>query len=83
MSKTVIDSPFPSAKRVAKKLNLSASRVRRLDVMLTEILNENLDALAMGTGVQRGEHVRRAIAEYIKKHGFDPNERPKRKAKNK
>jgi len=83
MSKTVIDSPFPSAKRVAKKLKLSPSRVRRLDVMVSEILNENLDALAMGTGIHRGEHVRRAIAQYIEMHGFDPNERPKRKAKNK
>jgi len=42
-----------------------------IEIVLPDGLADNLDALALKTGVPKGEHVRRAIADYIaKQDGF-------------
>jgi hypothetical protein len=72
--------------RKEKALNVSGGdngyetggKVARTTIFLTEVLNDNLDALALTTGVPKGEHVRRAITDYIgKQEGFNPHKKPK------
>jgi hypothetical protein len=56
----------------------TSGKIARTTVFLTEVLNDNLDALALTTGVPKGEHVRRAISDYIgKQEGFNPHRKPK------
>ena len=52
-------------------------RITRTTVFLTDVLNENLDALALTTGEAKGEIVRKALSEYMEKKGMQPDKRPK------
>jgi hypothetical protein len=49
----------------------------RTTIFLTETLNENLDALALKTGEPKGLLVRKAVSDFLKTHGLQPDKRPK------
>jgi hypothetical protein len=53
------------------------TKVTRTTVFLTDVLNYNLDLLALKTNLPKGEHVRRAIAEYLERQGLNPHKKPK------
>jgi Ribbon-helix-helix domain len=54
-----------------------ATKFTRTTIFMTDVLNHNLDAFALTTGEAKGEIVRKAVSEYLEKHGFTPNKRPK------
>lgn len=54
-----------------------ATKITRTTIFLTDVLNENLDALALTTGEPKGEIVRKALTEYIRNKGLEPDKKPK------
>ncbi len=65
------------ADSISSNGNTAAPRVARTTVFLTDLLNENLDALALSTGLAKGELVRRALTQYITQEGLNPHKKPK------
>jgi 5S rRNA maturation endonuclease (ribonuclease M5) len=57
-------------------LNGSKS-VKRTTVYLTEILDENLEALSLTSGDAKGVIIRRALSEHLKNQGMQPHKKPK------
>ena len=51
-------------------------RQARTTVILTETLNFNLDLLALRSRRAKGELIREALAEYVKKQGLVPESVP-------
>lgn len=51
--------------------------VKRTTVYLTEILDENLEALSLTSGEAKGVIIRRALSEHIKNQGMQPHKKPK------
>jgi hypothetical protein len=64
-------------KSVRSKNSESEPRITRTTVFLTDALDLNLEALALTTGMSKGEHVRRAVTQYLEGVGLEPNKKPK------
>lgn len=56
--------------------NAASQRQARTTVILTESLNLNLDFLALRSRRAKGEIIREALADYVKKQGLVPESVP-------
>jgi predicted DNA-binding protein len=55
-------------------VTITHGRRIEMDITVSVLADDRLDALALTTGVPKGEHVRRAISDYIaKQEGFNPD----------
>jgi Ribbon-helix-helix protein, copG family len=53
-----------------------AKGLKRTTVFLTEILDDNLEALALTSGESKGVIIRRALSEHLTKQGMKPHLKP-------
>lgn len=51
--------------------------VKRTTVYLTEILDDNLEALSLTSGDAKGVIIRRALSEHLLTQGMQPHKKPK------
>jgi hypothetical protein len=58
-------------------LSKGSEKVKRTTIFLTEVLDENLEALSLTSGEAKGEIIRRALSEYLRNQGMQPHKKPK------
>ena len=54
-----------------------SEKVKRTTIFLTEVLDENLEALSLTSGEAKGEIIRRALSEYLRNQGMQPHKKTK------
>lgn len=72
MSRRVKEGSEGTIPAAAVKRNGTA----RTTVLLPITLNVNLELFALKTGEPKGEVIRKALAEYLGKNGFEPTRLP-------
>jgi hypothetical protein len=55
----------------------SPVRTTRTTLVLPETLDLNLELFAVKSGLSKGEAIKKVLAEYLRKEGFQPDKRPK------
>ena len=54
----------------------SANGMKRTTIFLTEVLDENLEVLALKFGDPKGVIIRRALSEFLENNGMQPHLKP-------
>jgi len=57
--------------------NGSGGALNRTTIFLPDVMDENLNCLALQTGESRATIVRLALAQYMVSKGYDPYKKPK------